>query len=942
MATARPWSFGDLLRRYRQAAGLTQEELAARARLSAKAIGALERGERHAPRRETLSLLADALHLTPAERALLEASVRRVAAPVAEHGIEPPGRVAAGPPLIGRVRDLARLERHLDGAGPPLLLLAGEPGIGKTRLLQEAMARAPAAGWTILAGGCNRRSGQEPYAPFIGALGHFLAARTPTQRRHDLQGCAWLARLLPELAESIVVPAPAWTLPPAQERRLMFAAFARVLANVAGPAGTLLALDDLHWAGADALDLLAFLLREPAVRPLRIIGAYRDTDVAPGDALSSLITDLARADLADRLVVAPLTADEAEDLLAALLPESGESALAMRQQVARRAGGIPFFLISCAQELNTDTLARDDGGDAARRLPWSAAESIRARVASLPRAAQHLLRVAAVAGHQTPRAQLLLAASSSAAADLSESEMLAALDAVEHARLLLGGPKGEYIFAHDLILETIAADLGAARRAALHRAVGEALEALSGGEKRAEELAYHFMGADEPARALPYALRAGDQAEAMFAHVEAEGYYRMAVDLAHEVGDYSRKAEALEKLGTIFDTLGRLGEAVHNFEQAASQRRAAGDSEGLAWVTGLLARACDRSGRQEQGIEHLRTTLVWLTPDEPLPAADVPLDLADPRADRALATLSPRLAARLGTSLGNYLVRLQRPGDAHVILTRAVERAHASEDRKVEATARLIRAFSLLELGRACEAETDLGDAARLAESAGDRDILAVALIDLAVAELYRGDLTLARRNGTYGSQVAEQLGDPEYTGTGAVALSDVVFIKGDWPQARDYLERAGEILRRTAPHVTPRALLTTSARLDLLQGGGEPCRAALERLAQIEGPRAPAAPNHHWRALSVLAESELLAGRADAAYMRLGRFLIPEPAAATLSAPFVASRLLPLLAWAIAERGDTLHAGELLNVTIERAPTRLSPCASRWAMRPGVAGAAA
>src|SRR5262249_23411837 len=146
------------------------------------------------------------------------------------------------------------------GNVPPALLLAGEPGIGKSRLLEEAMRQAAAQGWTVLAGGCHRRSGQEPYAPFVGMLARFLAGRTPAQRRRDLTGCAWLVRLLPELAESAVVPVPSWALPPEQERRLMFAAVRHCLANVASPMGTLLVLDDLQWAGTDALDLLASLL----------------------------------------------------------------------------------------------------------------------------------------------------------------------------------------------------------------------------------------------------------------------------------------------------------------------------------------------------------------------------------------------------------------------------------------------------------------------------------------------------------------------------------------------------------------------------------------------------------------------------------------------------------------------------------------------------------
>src|SRR5207237_2343845 len=138
-----------------------------------------------------------------------------------------------------------------------------------------------------------------------------LTTQPLAQARASLQGCAWLVRLLPELAGGSIEPLPTWTLPPEQERRLLFGAVGRYLANVAGPAGTLLVLDDLQWAGPDALDLLATLVRSAVEIPLRVIGAYRDTEVQPHDPLSILLADLAHAGLAARRLLAPLQREEA-------------------------------------------------------------------------------------------------------------------------------------------------------------------------------------------------------------------------------------------------------------------------------------------------------------------------------------------------------------------------------------------------------------------------------------------------------------------------------------------------------------------------------------------------------------------------------------------------------------------------------------------------------
>src|SRR5262249_9283507 len=280
---------------------------------------------------------------------------------------------------------------------PPFLALTGEPGIGKSRLLAMTAAQASATGWTVLAGDCHARSGQEPYTPFVGMLVHFLTTRSSAQQRLDLQGCAWLVRLLPELAESEVGPAPSWTLPPEQERRLMFAAVARLLANVAGPVGTLLVLDDLHWAGEDALALLAFLLREPVAQPLRIMGAYRDTDGRQSESLRLLLGDLTREVLSAQLPLPQLTHNETQELLTALLVDKltgtgigEEKKNAQMDAALARAGGLPLFVVSWAQELRAATGPIEE---ALSRVPWSAAESVRQRIAVLQANAQHVLAV---------------------------------------------------------------------------------------------------------------------------------------------------------------------------------------------------------------------------------------------------------------------------------------------------------------------------------------------------------------------------------------------------------------------------------------------------------------------------------------------------------------------------------------------------------------------
>ncbi|HEV2459993.1 MAG TPA: AAA family ATPase, partial [Ktedonobacterales bacterium] len=511
MASVEPLSFGLLLKRYRRAADLTQEALAARSGYSATYISMLERGERK-PHRAAAELLARALGLTRAQRADFLAAIPSKKRRHATSSQPSPQRFAL-PRLVGRAQELDAIARHLEGQGPPLLVFAGEPGIGKTRLLREVARIAPAAGWIVLEGGCHRSGGQQPYAPLLGALDRYIKLQPAGRLHAALAGCSWLVRLLPELAEATLVPLPRWRLPAIQERRLMFAAVGRFLSNIAGPAGTLLILDDLQWADADALDLLATVLRQPSDRPLRVIGAYRSTEVRAGEALEAALRDLAQEGLAARRDLRPLLPDEAAVLLGNQLgPVTGETA-DVAERLLRRAGGVPFFLMSLAQGLASGAQDTSVGED----IPADVAESILQRLTLLPTAAQDLLGVAAVLG-RTMQGDLLGAAS-----DLPEGDRIASLEAVCQARLLVEEGDDAYHFAHDLIREVVEAKLSTARRRMLHRRVAEALEQRPG--VPVEQLAYHYRHSDQLGKALTYGLLAAEQAESRRALAEAEEHY---------------------------------------------------------------------------------------------------------------------------------------------------------------------------------------------------------------------------------------------------------------------------------------------------------------------------------------------------------------------------------------------------------------------------------
>jgi transcriptional regulator with XRE-family HTH domain/tetratricopeptide (TPR) repeat protein len=818
METTPSPTFGALLRRYRLTAGLTQELLAERAGVSARAISDLERGTRRAPRADTLALLATALNLAAPARGALEAAARPLDHPSAlTRPARPRGLLL---PLVGRAHELALLTRHLAAspevpapeATAPLLLLTGEPGIGKSRLLEEAVRRAADYGLRVLQGGCQRRGGQASYSPVLEALTHHIHGQPPAQQRRDLQGCAWLVRLLPELASAPIEPLPAWTLTPEQERRLMFAAVGRFLRNVAGPRGTLLVLDDLQWAGADALELLATLVRFPAPLAtstdagpggeLRVLGAYRDTEVAPAHPLSLLLSDLAHARLATQHRLGPLTPTEATQLLAGVLGERGDAA-PVSERLLYRAGGHPFFLVSCAHGWSSG-LWTAGVGDA---VPWDVAQSIRQRVAALPAEARTVLGVAAVAGRTVPYALL------SHAAALPEVALLAALDAVVQARLLVESGEEAYQFPHDVVREAVEADVGAARRRVLHRRLAEALLQLPG-ITVVEEVSYHYAHTAHHELAAYWLEHAGDTASAGFASTAALEHYTQARDHAVACGDAGRMAlpRLDEKLGDLRLLTGDYARAREDFARAHAQlaepaRRAAlAHKEGLTWVKqgehGMALAALDLAEAEGtvDGAELPESVRAGLD----LSRAEVHVewgerDVAEAVLVRVYTILNAKNAsgadaltlARAEQLQGQTALLRQDSAQAEACFRRSLALYERAGDQAGMAAAWHDLAVPLLRCGDMAQAEDCVQSSLAIRERIGDQAGMASCWRLLAGFALNTHvNLARAEEGARRFLAIAELIGDQKQTAWAWGRLGDVAWARGDLAQAETYFQR--------------------------------------------------------------------------------------------------------------------------------------------------------
>lgn len=452
----------------------------------------------------------------------------------------------------------------------------------------------------------------------------------------------------------------------------MFAAVARFLTNAAGPSGVLLALDDLQWAGADALDLLATLVHATSATPLRVVGAYRSTEIRPQDPLAVTLVDLARERLATQTELRPLSPEEASELFASLL-ENCESVptAEVTEHVLQRTGGVPFFLTSWAQELKSGAVA----GRVTQEVPRDVAQSIRLRMAMTPEETRELLGVVAVVG-RSATAELL-----GVITERPEREVVVALDAACQARLLVEEAEDGYRFTHDVIQEVVETDLGTARRKMLHRRVAQALEREPGPVPIAR-LAYHYSRSGEHEKAILYLEGAGDHALAMHANAEAEGYYRALIIQLDGLGQALQAARAREKLGLVLRTVARHDHALEELAVAASAFRSAADPEGLARTTAQIAWIHARRGTPQAGVASVRSLL-----NSPS---------ADNISAHGLAMLYVALA-ELDLATAHYDAQL-------VAAERAAEYAQVAQDRSLLAQAVLRRGTALHYLGRMTDA----------------------------------------------------------------------------------------------------------------------------------------------------------------------------------------------------------------------------------------------
>jgi DNA-binding SARP family transcriptional activator len=768
------------------------------------------------PCRESVWRLVMEAHYRQGERDQALRDFERCRAILGEElGVNPlPETMALRLPFVGREREWTllsgALQPALDGRGQ-VVLVAGEPGIGKTRLLEELAGLATARGARVLMACCYEMEQNMAYAPVVEALRSLLAAAPAAASRAATPPCppaqlAAVAELLPELRQAWPDLPPYQPLPPDAERTRLLHSLAQVLRRCTQGEPLILLLDDLHWADPSSLRLVHYLARQSQEQPLLLVGAYRSTHLPRSRALAALRQRLARQDL---LLELPLPAFREEDVVLLLrLLGSQEAGDVLARRLYRETEGHPFFLAEVLRSLvqqGLDLAAVAAGIDVDERwlLPPGVRGAALGRLDRLTADDRALLDHASVIGREFALSLL--------ARFLDRPERTLAEQA---ERLCTQGflrPRQPdcYAFGHDLMRRAAYEALSEPRCRLLHRQLAETLLALGA---TAGAVATHYAAGDRPWLALEQLLAAARQAEHLTAYDEALAWCQQALSIAeahpHAVPPGFRTRLHLQ-WRTLWYYRGDLERTLAADRSALAAARSEGDP--AAELQALWHLAHDETQVAAGGPSGLQAEALALA-----------RDMGDPA---ALA----RSLARYGSDNGFLATPAERESALHA-LDQAVSLARQVGDP-------VLLHHVLCELwgvGRLPRARAALEEALALVRRLGDRQEEVGTLAKLADLLARQGDFPAAMAYACQGLVLAEQVDSPAYGAWNQRALGQALAALGHWDEGVAHLRVAAQIFEGLAWRTMLAGTLLRLGLAQQLAGNWAGATAALERVLAL------------------------------------------------------------------------------------------------------------
>ncbi|MBF8257381.1 MAG: Protein kinase protein, partial [Anaerolineales bacterium] len=516
--------------------------------------------------------------------------------------------------LVGREQELSEAIGHWQRAiagQEQVLLVTGEPGIGKTRLVRELLAHVEVTGGQVARGECFAEGGA-PFAPFGDVLRRALSEQPPIIIPDPI--LAELLTFAPDLALRRPGLSRTSDLDPAGQQQRAFEAFALFLETLAARAPLAVFIDDIHWADAGSLQLLHTLARRVRRMPVLLVVTYREVEIDENPPFARLLQDLTRERLAERVKLTRLTREQTRQLLQAMFAE--EITAEFLDGVYTESEGNPFFIEEiCKAILDSGKVAFEDGhwrrpGVKDLEIPQSIRGAILSRVAKLPKAAREAMLMAAILGREFEFKTLRQAT------DMPEEGLIGALEAAEHAQLIAEARRnGDVVFsfAHALIPASLAESVSVLRRRLLHRRAAAAIEAAH--PEAWEVLAYHWIEAGEDELARVFSLRAADRAYASLARAEAVRHYKAALE-RWPAGDPAGRADLLAKLGDcLLVTAG--GGTGDSYREARDLYRKMDNMVRVGEMERRLGRLYYEAGDRERSMQHYQEALKILEAGPP-------------------------------------------------------------------------------------------------------------------------------------------------------------------------------------------------------------------------------------------------------------------------------------------------------------------------------------
>ena len=668
--------------------------------------------------------------------------------------------MAAGlssPVLVGRDDDLERLRAALDAvtAGTPrIVVIGGEAGIGKTRLITEFAAAAVRDGSRVLVGGClDLAEGGPPFLPFVEALRR-LVRETPADRRADVLGPAGaeLARLVPDLTEGTTDSGE--PIPSIEQNRL-FELVLATIGRLGGDAPLVLVIEDAHWIDRASRDLITFLARNLSREPLLLVLTWRSDFLPPEDATAAWLAELLRQPRAARLDLGRLGRRDVGRLVEAL--SGRRSPGADVERLWERTDGNPFFV---------EELVAEGAAGASSGAPRTIVDIVEGRLAGLSQPARTVLAALAIAGRPVDETLVLAVATGSA------EELRAGLrEAVDRHVVEIDRDTDALRFRHALLREVVERRLLPGERRELHERFAVAIAATGDpdrmGAGAVAALARHWDLADRPAEAFDATTRAARAASSVAAHGQARRLYDRAIELAARLPEPLPDGERVELLRSASDAADFDGA----YERATELIRAAldlvdptADPTTAGVLNGRLGYLLWVQGHGEAALEAHRAA-VGLVPEQPP---------------------SPERARVLG-AYGGALMGLGRFAESRAVCETAIACAEQTGAPSDEARARNMLGSGLVALGDVDAGLAELERSRDLARDAGPPELLVVVHHNLALNLAQAGRMEAALAEVQAGRDVARRTGLERRFGIDLAAIeADIDVRVGRWDEALD------------------------------------------------------------------------------------------------------------------------------------------------------------